>query len=113
MKKKVMVLMLSIFMLLGILAPVMAKTSNAAASTSAIQYAPYKGVDFMNADISAQRKAALKKAMQMVTVMWTCPADFPAWRSSDNTIGSAVATDGTIAKKFIKGKTYGVQKLKL
>ena len=36
-----------------------------AAMASSPTYAPYTGVDFMNANISSQRKAALTKAMQM------------------------------------------------
>ena len=72
----------------------------------AATYATYTGVDFQNASISAQRKAALTKAMQMVTVKWTCPADFPTWRSSGGILNTVVATDGTSSNKFIKGKTY-------
>ena len=72
----------------------------------AATYATYTGVDFQNASISAQRKAALTKAMQMVTVKWTCPADFPTWRSSGGVLNTVVATDGTSSTKFIKGKIY-------
>ena len=69
-------------------------------------YAPYTGVDFMNANISSQRKAALTKAMQMVQILWTCPADFPTWRSSKGVLNTVTATDGTSAQKFVKGKKY-------
>ena len=72
----------------------------------AIAYSNYTGVDFKNENISTQRKAALTKAMQMVTVKWTCPADFPTWRSSGGVLNTVVATDGTSSTKFIKGKTY-------
>ena len=69
-------------------------------------YASYTGVDFMNANISAQRKAALTKAMQMTYIKWTCPVDFPTWRSSKGVPNTVTATDGTSSQKFIKGKTY-------
>ena len=55
------------------------KSRSAGQTKSGLIYAPYTGVDFMNANISSQRKAALTKAMQMVQILWTCPADFPTW----------------------------------
>ena len=101
MRKKFFAILLCVLVVWSLLPPMEVN-----AGTAGIQYAPYLGVNFMNAPISAQRKAALKKAMQMVTVKWTCPADFPIWCSSDNSIGTAIAIDGTAVKKFIKGKTY-------
>ncbi len=72
----------------------------------AATYSSYSGVNFSNASISSQRKAALTKAMQMVTIQWVCPADFPTWRSKGGVLNTVTATDGTSSQKFIKGKTY-------
>ena len=71
-----------------------------------VTYAEYRGVDFKNANISTQRKAALTKAMQMAMIQWTCPEDFTTWRSSKGVLNTVIATDGTASTKFLEGKTY-------
>lgn len=71
-----------------------------------ISYAPYRGVSYTDKGLSNARVQALNKAMQMVTVKWKAPCDFPTWASSRGAYNRVTATDGTSAAKFIRGKIY-------
>lgn len=69
-------------------------------------YAAYNGVNYRNLTSDSRRIAACDKAVQMATVQWTAPCDFPTWKSSSGTYNSITATDGTTSQKFLAGKTY-------
>ncbi len=76
------------------------------AMTTAVSYAPYRGVDYKKQRLSAARIAALDKAKKMTTIQWTAPCTFPTWASANGSITQAAATDGSSSGKFVKGKVY-------
>ena len=91
---------------LALLIPLLMLVASLWAVASAVDYAPYTGVDYTKAGLSADRLAALNKARQMVTVKWTATHTFPAWCSSGGSYNYVTATDGTTSTSFIAGKTY-------
>jgi len=91
---------------LALLIPLLLLVVSAWAVASAVEYAPYTGVDYTKAGLPADRLAALNKARQMVTVKWTATHTFPAWCSSGGSYNYVTATDGTTSTSFLAGKTY-------
>lgn len=69
-------------------------------------YATYTGVNYRNQTSDSQRIAICDKAVQMATVLWTAPCNFPTWKSSGGVYNTVTAIDGTSSTKFIAGKTY-------
>ncbi|MDY3281214.1 RICIN domain-containing protein [Dysosmobacter sp.] len=69
-------------------------------------YAAYTGVNYRSLTSDSRRIAACDKAVQMATVQWTAPCDFPTWKSSGGVYNTTTATDGTASRKFLAGKTY-------
>lgn len=81
-------------------------TSTTSTTSNSLKYASYTGVNYTKLTSNSKRIAALDKAKKMVTIQWTAPCDFVTWASSKGVYNSVKATDGTSAKKFVKGKTY-------
>lgn len=75
-------------------------------SGTEISYAPYRGVNYTDKGLSNARVQTLNKAVQMVTVQWKAPCDFPTWASSKGVYNRVTATDGSSAVRFVKGKIY-------
>ena len=69
-------------------------------------YARYTGVNYRGQTSSSRRLKALDKARKMVTVKWKCQASFPTWYNYEGYYSTTKATDGTVSRKFLKGKTY-------
>lgn len=72
-------------------------------------YAPYdpSWVDYREQTNDPYRLACLKKAEQMVTVIWTAPFDFVTWRASDGSLNSTKSRSGERSNgKFKSGETY-------
>ena len=76
------------------------------ASPTPSGYAAYTGVNYRSLTSDSRRIAACDKAVQMATVQWTAPCDFPTWKSSGGVYNTTTATDGTTSQKFLAGKTY-------
>lgn len=85
-------------------------TSASASSPSStavnVSYASYNGVRYTDKGLSNARVQALNKAVQMVTIQWKAPCNFPTWASSRGVYNRVTAVDGTTAAKFVKGKVY-------
>ncbi len=75
------------------------------AQASAVEYAPYTGVDYHVPGVSAERIAALEKAQQMVCIKWQAIENFPTWLGADG-YNTVKATDGSSSREFVAGKWY-------
>ena len=81
-------------------------SSNAAAAQSTSGYAAYTGVNYRSLTSDSRRIAACDEAVQMATVLWKNPCNFPTWKGKSGGYNTVTATDGTSSTKFLAGKTY-------
>ena len=82
------------------------KAVSTSASPSSSGYASYTGVNYRALTSNSRRIAACDKAVQMATILWTSPCNFPTWKSSGGAYNTVTATDGTSSTSFRSGKTY-------
>ena len=76
-------------------------------SAAAVYHAAYTGVDYTKLTSNPKRIAALNKAKQMATIVWTAPCDFPTWVSSEGVYNATVDINGNVSSTcFQQGHTY-------